>query len=184
MPVATDILRKEHDAILKMLDAAETIGERLMRGEKVPDSTLTFFAEFFQEFADRSHHGKEEQFLFPEMLAKGLPEEGGPIGVMLEDHAMGREFIRGLNQARNAYRAGAPEAAAAWARAAISYSAFLRQHILKENEVLFVIAEKMLSKEEQRKMAENFERVDVERFGAGTREQLLARMEQVLREIG
>jgi len=89
-----------------------------------------------------------------------------------------------MSQAEGAYRAGAPGAAASWALAARSYAALLREHISKENEVLFVMAEQMLNEAEQRQLAETFERVEIERMGAGTHERLHARMEQLLREVG
>jgi hemerythrin-like domain-containing protein len=182
--MAIDVLRKEHDAILKMIEATEATAARLSRGEKVPESTLAGLMEFFQEFADRCHHGKEEEVLFPQLVEKGLSQDEGPIGVMLQEHAMGREFIRSMKQSTNAYRAGTPGASASWTQAARSYAALLRQHIIKENEVLFAMAERMLSDSEQRKIAEGFERVEIERIGAGTHERLHARMEQLLREVG
>jgi hemerythrin-like domain-containing protein len=184
LATATEVLRKEHDAILKMLEATETTAARLARGEKVPDSILAGLIEFFQQFADRCHHGKEEEVLFPRLVEKGMSQEGGPVGVMLHEHEMGRELIRRMSQAEGAYRAGAPGAAASWALAARSYAALLREHISKENEVLFVMAEQMLNEAEQRQLAETFERVEIERMGAGTHERLHARMEQLLREVG
>ena len=126
---ATEVLRKEHDAILKMIEATEITAARLERGEKVPDSMLAGLIEFFQLFADRCHHGKEEEIFFPRLVEKGMPRDGGPVGVMLHEHEMGRDLIRRMSQAEGAYRAGAPSAALSWAQAARSYSALLREHI-------------------------------------------------------
>jgi len=184
LATATEVLRKEHDAILKMLEATETTAARLARGEKVPDSILAGLIEFFQQFADRCHHGKEEEVFFPRLVEKGMPKEGGPVGVMLQEHEMGRELIRRMSQAEGDYRAGASGAAASWALAARSYAALLREHIKKENDVLFVMAEQILNEAEQRQLAETFERVEIEQMGAGTHERLHARMEQLLREVG
>ena len=184
MATATEVLRKEHDAILKMLEATETTAARLARGEKVPTSILAGLIEFFQQFADRCHHGKEEEVFFPRLVKKGMPKEGGPVGVMLQEHEMGRELIRRMSQAEGAYRAGASDAAASWALAARSYAALLREHISKENDALFVMAEQILSEKEQQELAAAFERVEIERMGAGTHDRLHARMEQLLREVG
>ena len=76
MATATEVLRKEHDAILKMLEATETTAAQLARGEKVPDSRLAGLIEFFQQFADRCHHGKEEEVLFPRLVQKGMSQRG------------------------------------------------------------------------------------------------------------
>ena len=183
MAKATEVLRKEHDAILKMIEATEITAARLERGGKVPDSLLVGLVEFFQLFAERCHHGKEEEVFFPRLVEKGMPRDGGPVGVMLQEHEMGRELIRRMSQAEGTYRLGASSAASVWAKAARSYAALLREHISKENEVLFTMAEEMLSEKEQQELAEAFERVETERMGAGTHERLLARMEQILREV-
>jgi hemerythrin-like domain-containing protein len=179
---ATEVLRKEHDVILKMIEATEITAAKLERGEKVPDSLLAGLVEFFQLFADRCHHGKEEDVFFPRLVEKGMPRDAGPVGVMLHEHEMGREMIRRMNQSEGAYRAGDSSAAYSWAKAARSYAALLREHIMKENEVLFMMAERMLSEKEQQELAEAFERVENERMGADTHDHLLARMEQLLRE--
>src|SRR5579863_10033867 len=134
---ATEILRKEHDVILRMIEATEITAARMERGEKVPDSLLAGLVEFFQLFADKCHHGKEEEVFFPRLVEKGMPGDAGPVGVMLREHEMGREMIRRMVQAEDAYRAGASTAASSWAKASRSYAALLREHIAKENEVLF-----------------------------------------------
>ena len=119
---ATEVLRKEHDAILKMIEATEITAARLERGEKVPDSLLAGLIEFFKLFADRCHHGKEEEIFFPRLVEKGMPRDGGPVGVMLQEHEMGRELIRRMSQAEGAYRAGASSAASSSARTSSSAS--------------------------------------------------------------
>ena len=60
MDTATGVLRKEHDAILRMLDVTEEVARQLDRGARVAPETLAGLLEFFRLFADRCHHGKEE----------------------------------------------------------------------------------------------------------------------------
>lgn len=100
---ATDILRKEHDVILKMLDATDAVGRRLILGEQVSPDTLNGLLEFFRLFADRCHHGKEEDFLFPLLEREGIPR-GGPIGVMLSVHGRGRELIHEMELASSQFQ--------------------------------------------------------------------------------
>ncbi len=180
---ATKVLRDEHEAILRMLEAAEEIARRLDRADRVAPDILNGLIEFFQLFADRCHHGKEEDVLFPLLEAKGLPRAGGPIGVMLDEHDQGRALIRQMVAAAKAYADGATGAGPAWATAARSYVALLGEHILKENNVLFPMAERLLSDAEQRELAEAFEKVEVEKMGAGTHQRLHAKMDRLLAEI-
>ena len=180
---ATQTLRKEHDAILRMIDATEQTAHRIDHNEAVPARVLSNLQEFFQLFADRCHHGKEEDLLFPLLEGKGLPRIGGPVGVMLMEHEEGRALVRTMAETAKAYAGGNQEAGKQWAGAAQRYAALLRQHIMKENEVMFVMAERLLSDEEQRELAEAFEKLEVEKMGAGTHERLHAMMEKLLAEV-
>lgn len=183
MKAATEILRKEHEAILGMLELTESAAARLDRGQILPTGTLAGLLEFFQLFADRCHHGKEEDLLFPLLEKKGLPREGGPLGVMLHEHEQGRALIREMKAADAALEAGEAEAGRRWARAARGYAQLLRDHIFKENNILFVMAERLLSAEEQSELAAGFERAEIEKMGAGTHERLHASMDQLRQSV-
>lgn len=183
MNTATQILRQEHEAILGMLDATEEAARRLAAGESFEPRVLEGLSEFFQLFADRCHHGKEEDLLFPRLAAKGMPTQMGPIGVMLAEHDEGRSLIRQMKEATGEYKQGNPAASAHWAQAARGYVDLLREHILKENNILFVMAERMLSDEEQQELSAAFEKVEEEKMGAGTHERLHGLMEQLKAEI-
>lgn len=183
MRTATEILRQEHDAILRMLDATELIAQRLLQGEPVPHETLDQLLEFFRVFADRCHHGKEEDLLFPLLERKGLPRYGGPIGVMLAEHDEGRGFVQLMAEAVEAYGRGLAEAGPSWARAACGYASLLRAHIDKENNVLFPLAENFLTPDELTQLALEFDKVEVEKIGAGTHARLHALMEKLTSEI-
>jgi len=180
---ATALLRHEHEAILRMLDAAERVSWRLERGERVAPETLDGLLEFFRLFADRCHHGKEEDLLFPLLETKGFPRQAGPIGVMLFEHEQGRALLRQMREALEGYVAGAADAEQRWASAARGYADLLRQHILKENNVLFVMAERLLTDAEQQELANAFKKVEEEKMGVGTHERLHGRMAQLLAEI-
>jgi hemerythrin-like domain-containing protein len=183
MATATEVLRHEHEAILKMLGASEEAARRLGRDEQVEPQTLDSLLEFFQLFADRCHHGKEEDLLFPLLEKKGFRREGGPIGVMLFEHERGRSLIRQMSEAATAYKAGEKSAGEKWAEAAAGYAALPRAHIDKENNALFVMAERALTPEEQADLAEKFEKLEVEKMGAGTHARLHAMMDALLARL-
>jgi len=184
MVTATQILRDEHEAILKMLDVSERVAQQFDRGGKVRPEVLADLLEFFRVFADRCHHTKEEELLFPLLERKGIPREGGPVGVMLHEHEEGRALIKKLAEAAEAYREGKEGAALRWSEAAQAYAQLLRGHIFKENNVLFPMAERILTAEEQAQLAEDFERLEVEKMGEGTHERLHAKMNKLLAEVG
>ncbi len=178
---ATDELRKEHKAIEVMLRALEAVSAKIRRHEPVPAADLDAMIEFLSVFADRCHHGKEEDFLFPALEAAGIPRQGGPIGVMLNDHAQGRALIARLTEAIGQLKSGNEAAAARFASAASDYAALLRRHIDKENNVLFVMAETRLSAAQDAELFRAFEQLELERIGPGKHEQfhvLLDRLRQ------
>lgn len=183
MTIATAILRKEHEAILRMLEVTEQAVGLLHRGGAVAPQILTGLVEFFQLFADRCHHSKEEELLFPLLEQKGLPRDGGPLGVMLYEHGLGRSLMQQMAEAAQAYSGGTREAGSRWAEAARSYIALLAQHIEKENNVLFRAAERLLSEDEQKQLACAFEKVEEEKMGAGTHERLHALMDKLAADI-
>ena len=183
MMTATETLRHEHEAILRMLDATEEVAHQLQAGVPVEPRILDGLLEFFRLFADQCHHGKEEDLLFPKLQEKGMPRETGPIGVMLLEHDQGRAFVRQMSGAAAGYAKGQPASGARWSAAASGYASLLREHIDKENNILFVMAERMLTPEEQRELARQFESVEVEKMGAGTHERLHSLMDELLAAI-
>jgi hemerythrin-like domain-containing protein len=162
---ATEDLRAEHQGVLRMLDILRAIVSRLGAGQAVPVTQLGSILEFLRVFVDKCHHGKEEDILFPALERGGVAREGGPIGVMLHEHTLGRGHIRDMG----AVLAGGG-GLAAFAAPALAYVELLTSHIAKENDVLFVMAERLLGAPALTQMHEAFERLEEERIGAGRHE--------------
>ncbi len=168
-PVAsgsTAELRHEHEVILRALAIAERLGRGLQRGEAVDRAALAWVVDFFRTFADGCHHAKEEQHLFPVLERHGVPRDGGPIGTMLDEHEQGRALLREMASGDDRRVA----------EAIGRYAALLRAHIDKENEVLFRLAEQLLSDAEQSALVAAFEDVERAVVGPGIHERLLAEL--------
>jgi hemerythrin-like domain-containing protein len=183
MTKATSVLRHEHEAILKMLDVADEVSRRVERGIAIAPDVFTGLVEFFRLFADKCHHGKEEDLLFPAMEGKGVPRHGGPVGVMLIEHEQGRARVKEMAAVSEEIANGNTAAAVRWVPAARGYSDLLRAHIQKENNVLFVMAERILSDDEQAELSRGFEKVEIDKMGPGTHERLHALMDRLVAEI-
>lgn len=170
MASATEILMGEHRGIERMLAAMEAKLPRLDAGDGSVVPVFEQGVDFLRNFADRCHHHKEELLLFPKLVERGVPNQGGPIGVMLGEHEMGRAEIRAMDEAIQRYRAGDRAALAGLSGAAQRYITLLRQHILKEDQVLFRMADRVLSADEQAQLAADFDRVEEDVMGPGTHE--------------
>jgi hemerythrin-like domain-containing protein len=164
----TDELKAEHRAIERMLRILTAVSDRLESGEQINPRHLPQIVEFIQVFADRCHHGKEEDRLFPLMEQRGLPRHVGPIAVMLDDHKVGRSLIQRMGDALSDAREGSPEAARRYADAAASYVELLRDHIAKEDGVLFPLAESLLDEASRAGLQAEFERFEREDLEPGT----------------
>ena len=149
MKTPTDVLRDEHRIILGALDMLETAAARSDGGRVLPESWWAETIEWLRAFADRNHHAKEERLLFPAMVKAGVPSEGGPIAVMLEEHTEGRALVQAMATAAPAER---PAVARRYVR-------LLRDHIEKENGVLFPLADAVLDESTQAMLRGEFQGV-------------------------
>lgn len=164
-------LKEEHEAIKLALQIMEQVCRKLDAGKPVSPEHLDGILEFIKVFADRCHHGKEEDLLFPAMEAAGIPREGGPIGIMLMEHDTGRGYVRGMAKGAAGLKDNQAGAAARFSENARNYISLLTQHIDKENDILYPMAEMHLSKEKQSQLLREFERVELERVGRGKHEE-------------
>jgi hemerythrin-like domain-containing protein len=147
----------------------ERLAGDLQGGRPVNTAHLGGILDFLRTYADKCHHGKEEDLLFPALNAIGLPTQGGPVGVMLYEHEIGREHIRAMGEALAGLEAGRATYDQ-FAIAAVGYVNLLRAHIEKENQILFTIAEQRLSPEEHARLAHAFAQLEAERMGLDAHE--------------
>ena len=175
-------LEHEHRLIERALAVLEAAEQRLDCGEDVSPDLLEQALTFVRGFADGCHHAKEEQGLFPVLAGKGPMIKGGPVKVLTADHEAGRKLMRDLEGAIAAMRAGEPEGRVEAQQAIGLYTQMLRRHIAKEEEVLFRLAEMLISDEEAEALGAHFERVEAQ-TGAGAHERyesMVAEMERAL----
>lgn len=173
---ATAALRAEHEQVLRVLGVAERMAERARQGLSVAAADCGSLMELLRQFVDALHHTKEERHLFPLLERKGLPRAGGPIGVMLAEHERGRALIGEM-----ARLGASPDNAQPWADAIGAYATLMRQHVQKENTVLYVMAERLLSAPEQEQIARACAELDAQPPGPEIRARLdadLPRLEQ------
>ncbi len=175
MSKATDDLTHEHSAILFALKILEGMNRAMAASNRIEVGDVTDFLGFLGEFADKCHHGKEEGFLFPALIQTDFPERQELIDALLADHVKGRSWIREMNAAL------LPELKADEFRAAsIGYTALLQSHIEKENDVLFPLAERLLSDKQLEALYEAFENHEANVVGAGRHEQLHALLKRLM----
>lgn len=166
----TQDLIEEHNGVLVALQLLEKVENALAaRNEQAPEH-LGQLLDFLKGFVDRCHHGKEEDVLFPELERRGVKRIGGPIGVMLMEHEVGRGHVRAMTDGLDRLRRGEAGAVAGIRESARAYRDLLQAHIHKENDVLFPMADRLVPDDVAATMVEKFEEIERDRVGEGKHE--------------
>jgi hemerythrin-like domain-containing protein len=158
METATKNLERDHEHILHLIE----IMERMTRADKVDIRHCESVVEIIRDYADGLHHAKEEDLLFPLMTKKGFPAEGGPVGVMLMEHEQGRLYVKEMIENITKYKAGELDAKSGIFSNMLSYGELLKNHIYKENNILYRMANQAFSEDEQQLLNAQFSRVESE----------------------
>jgi hemerythrin-like domain-containing protein len=173
----TEDLIREHKAIKVMLRIMKNLADSISAGNEVDTGDIKDIIHFLKVFADQCHHGKEETALFPALVAAGLPEKSGPIAVMLEDHTIGRKYIKEIEIALAGHVTGQPNIPLA--DGLIRYVNHLHGHILKEDSILFPMADRMLNEDRQTELNILFDKTEKDVIGQGVHEQFEALLERL-----
>jgi len=91
---------------------------------------------------------------------------------MLREHEMGRSYVRNMREAVEKYKAGGSSYSSQFTENAGKYIELLTQHIGKEDDILYPMADMQLPEEAQHELIEEFEKLKQERIGIGRHEEL------------
>ena len=178
------VLAEEHALILRATDLLERGLCRLEAGTPIGRTFFTELAEFFQAFADRYHHGKEEHILFPFMVEEmDYPQKSGPIAVLSSDHTMGRAHVRAMADAAARLELE-PAVAQELAPRGQAYVALLRAHIDREDHKVFPTVEDFLGPDEQAHLGTAFAEFEAAEGGACTAAKYAEMVAALEREVG
>jgi len=175
---ASEDLRHEHELIKVALNVLEKVVTKISGNENVDVNNLKGMVSFLIEFSDKCHHGKEELYYFPALEKAGIPKEGGPIGVMLNEHEQGRSSIRQMKESVFGENIDKHQ----FAKAASTYVILMRNHIEKENNILFMMGDQRIPEESQKELLQKFEEHEEEVVGVGKHEELHALLEKLEQE--
>ncbi|WP_410495772.1 hemerythrin domain-containing protein [Cellulosilyticum sp. ST5] len=143
-----ELMMEEHRYISRMLKVVRKACLGILQGEAICFEDFYQIIDFIRNYADAHHHGKEEKFLFKEMI-NHLGELGSKLirNGMLVEHDLGRLYIKDLVEALEKVKIGNEESKLDVIANAISYTHLLERHIAKEDEVVYSFGARQLSKE-------------------------------------
>ena len=156
MSAAIQNLETDHSHILRLIDVMEHITLTVD-----PDPVhLVWIVELIREFADGLHHAKEEFLLFPLMVEKGYSAEKGPVAVMLYEHKLGRHFVNEMAAGIVKIQEGDAGAVKDVYANMLGYADLLKNHIMKENNVLFPMADNVITDADKEALLHAFAEID------------------------
>jgi DUF438 domain-containing protein len=175
-----DFLVAEHEMIERAMAVLKNNLEKIDEAVKAP-LQMQRAIDFLLEFGDKVHNTKEEKFLFPLMGQKGLPVQGGPIGVMLMEHDAERNLLQRMMAELPNLAEAATVARQKFAAEGFEYLTIRAEHIWKENDVLYPMGRKLFSDEDNTSLLNAFKTLDQQTYGDAARDhyaQMLAEVEK------
>ncbi len=175
-----EILVNEHVNIKKALKVIRKICIGIVDGKEVPHDDFISIIDFIRNYADKYHHGKEEDMLFKDMESELTDKIGsGPVQGMLIEHDWGRGFVRDLEAALKAYKEGNRDVKVDIIANAMGYANLLEKHIFKEDNMLFKYAEKNLREETMNKLDRQFKEYEESNDHIQTKEKYIRLVEEL-----
>ncbi len=169
METPTGILSDEHQHILAVTYALLKECDAIAYEKRKPDGAFFRKAiDFIRNYADKFHHAKEEGILFKEMCSDSVKMHCNPTKQMLHEHELGRNFVKQLEESlkkKDVLKA---------VENARAYAELLQQHIYKEDNILYPMADGALSSETQGEMLKKFRLAENKKFNSGAKEKYLS----------
>lgn len=156
---ATEALEQEHRVIEQVASSCGMCAEVLRSGVKVPTEVLESIVDFFQHYGDR-YHRQEEEALLSMLREKGVPAGSCPIAVIDYENQKHKVLVDQLSSAVRAYIKSDGAVNGTLIDTLKALAEFFPDHLWKENYLLLPMAEKVLSQEDQRSLADSLHLID------------------------
>lgn len=163
----TKVLSDEHVYILKVVNALLKESSALRAGKASDKIFFSKALDFVRNFADKFHHVKEEDVLFVELCKDTVDMHCNPTEQMRYEHDLGRGFVKEIDEGV------AKNDVSKVIENSVAYANLLQEHIFKEDNILFPMANDALSESAQLLIADAFKKAE-QKFSAGEKEKYVA----------
>ncbi|MEN8136416.1 MAG: PAS domain-containing protein [Thermodesulfobacteriota bacterium] len=173
-----DFLIAEHEMIERAMSVLKTNLDKIDSGD-YDSLQMQRAVDFLLEFGDKVHNQKEEGFLFPLMQERGIPIEGGPLGVMVMEHDAERRLLQHMSTQVDTLDTAGPEVIAKFKKEGLEYLVIRAEHIWKENDILYPMARNVMQEGDGEKMMAEFARLNLETYGQNAWEKFSAMVSEI-----
>jgi len=148
MPIGP--LMIEHRLIERIVPVLKEELSRINETNEVNPVLIETAVDFFRTYADRTHHGKEEDILFRDLKKKQLsPEHQKIMDELVEEHVYARKTVGNLLKAKDSYMLGNKNALKDVIDRLNDLIKLYPAHIEKEDKRFFIPVMDYFSKQEQ-----------------------------------
>ncbi|MEK6859711.1 MAG: hemerythrin domain-containing protein [Nanoarchaeota archaeon] len=151
------ILSEEHVNILKVIEILERECDLLEKGKNIDKEFFLEVIDFIKNYADKFHHAKEEDILFKEFCKKESELHCNPVEQMLHEHDMGRNFVKGISEGLEENNKEKI------IENSIGYCRLLKDHIFKEDNILYPMTDEVINEKIQESMLKKFQDIENKR---------------------
>lgn len=155
--LAIQKIRDEHRSISAVLHGLKQLARDAQDARVKPDfAPLRAMIRYIDEYPERLHHPKEDQYLFSRLETRA-PQAKALIDQLKAEHEQGAHLVRDLERALMFFEEGWPTGAREFLVAVDAYADFHWQHMRKEETELMPLAERVLTPEDWRAIDDAFD---------------------------
>lgn len=158
----TEVLEREHQVIEQVAGTCGTCAAALRKGVRIPANILQGIVSFLRVYGDQ-YHNQEEERLFALLRARGIPAGSCPIATLEHEKQKLAAMIDQLAAAVDMYVESGGAVSATLADTLLALAEFYPDHLWKENYLLLPMAEKLLTEDDQRVLAQALQAIDANR---------------------
>jgi len=156
----TENLIKEHKEINELLEIMSKIAAKIKSKDVFYPTDVEEIIDYLIIIIDKSHQGKEDEVFYPELISTGISKETEPLSIINYEHVLAKRYLKEISSCVVNCKIGNDFSGDLLADSLTNYVIVIQNHIKREEEIVFPIANEVFSTEKQNEILQRFEVID------------------------
>jgi hemerythrin-like domain-containing protein len=156
----TDNLITEHKEICELLNIMSVIAENIKSKDVFYPNDVDEIIDSMIILLDKSHHGKEEDVFYPELILSGILKEKAPLSINNNEHMLAKRYLNEISSCVVNCKIGIDFSGELLADSLANCVDVIHNHIQREEEIVFPLANEAFSIEKQNEIYKKFEDIE------------------------
>ena len=156
----TENLINEHKKINELLDIMSKIALKIKSKDVFYPNDVEEVVKYLINIIENSHHGKEDDVFYPELISSGIPKETAPLSIINYEHLISVNYLKDISSCVENCKIGNDFSGELLADSLTNYVIAIKNHIQREEEIVFPIANEVFSIEKQNDILQRFEIIE------------------------